>query len=81
MEEEHHPAMFVSNDGKIGVISGVSIVRIHVYVRKAPKFIPDRLWYWIADKITYTVSARNKLRAEQRTRKQQALGGSHDQLY
>lgn len=56
--EEEHPTMFVSNDGNIGRIDGVSFIRTHVYVREAPKLIPDRLWYWIADRITYTVSER-----------------------
>jgi hypothetical protein len=54
--KEDHPTMFVSQDGKIGSISGVSFVRTHVYVKEAPRFIPDRLWYWLADKITHTVA-------------------------
>lgn len=53
--KEDHPDMFVSTDGKIGRISGVSFVRTHVYVREAPKLVPDRLWYWVADKVTYSV--------------------------
>lgn len=54
--KEGHPTMFVSTDGKIGRISGVSFVRTHVYVRESPKLIPDFIWYWLADKLTYTVS-------------------------
>jgi hypothetical protein len=56
--EEDHPAMFVSPDGKIGRIGGVSFVRIHVYVKEAPRWIPDRVWYWLADRITHTVNER-----------------------
>jgi hypothetical protein len=56
MSEEHHPTMFVSSDGKIGQINGVSFIRTHVYAKTPPKFIPSRLWYWIVDLVTYTVS-------------------------
>ena len=59
--EEDHPAMFVSTDGKIGRIDGVNIVRTHTYVREAPRWCPDFLWYWIADKITYTVTRNESL--------------------
>lgn len=56
--EEDHPTMFVSHDGKIGRISGVSFIRTHVYVREAPRWIPDFVWYWLAERLTYTVSER-----------------------
>lgn len=51
-----HPVMFMSTDGKIGRIDGVSFIRTHVYVKESPKFIPDFLWYWLADKLTFTIT-------------------------
>lgn len=54
--DEDHPSMFVSTDGKIGQIRGVSFVRVHVYVKTPPRFIPERLWYWLADRFTTTVT-------------------------
>lgn len=54
--KEDHPTMFVSHDGKIGRVNGVSFVRVHVYVKTPPKLFPQRLWYWLADKFTHTVS-------------------------
>lgn len=54
--EEDHPTMFVSHDGKIGEVRGVTFIRLHVYVRECPRWIPSKAWYWLADRITYTIS-------------------------
>lgn len=42
-------------DGRIARIDGMSIVISRRYLREAPKYFPDRLWYWLADKFTVTV--------------------------
>jgi hypothetical protein len=54
--DEEHPTMLVSHDGKIGQVSGVSFVRVHVYVKENPRWFPARLWYWLAEKFTHSVS-------------------------
>jgi hypothetical protein len=61
MSDEHHPTMYVSHDGKIGNINGCSIVRLHVYIKTPPKFIPSKLWYWLAEIFTITVSESEEL--------------------
>jgi hypothetical protein len=43
-------------DGRIASISGVSIVMTRVYLRESPKYFPNRLWWWLADKFTVTVT-------------------------
>lgn len=56
LDEEQHPTMFTSLDGKIGRVYGVSFVRTHVYVREPRWHIPATLWYWLADRLTHRVS-------------------------
>lgn len=63
--KEEHPTMVVSSDGKIGTVittTMVSVIRTHVYVKQAPRLIPNRLWYWIADRITVTICENSEVK-------------------